>query len=254
MSLENSKIYFFVEILFSHLNEKRKLKIINYNKRIQNILDINIINYKIFYGKYIEYEPDGNVKEYDMNYDHLIYEGEYLNWKRNGKGKEYDKYGDEIMLFEGEYLNGKRNGIGREYSETEKLKFEGKYLKGKKWNGKGYDEDGNIIYELKDGNGFVKEYNNYFSLEFEGEYKNGEKNGRGKEYFDNHKLRFDGEYLNGKIWNGKMFDEKGNKVCELKDGKGILKEYNKDNVLIYEAKYLNGELNGNTKEFNNKGQ
>ena len=31
----------------------------------------------------------------------------------------------------------------------------------KKWNGKGYDENGNVIYELINGNGKVKEYNEY---------------------------------------------------------------------------------------------
>ena len=30
----------------------------------------------------------------------------------------------------------------------------------KKWNGKGYDEKGNIIYELNNGTGKVKEYHN----------------------------------------------------------------------------------------------
>ena len=31
-------------------------------------------------------------------------------------------------------------------------------LYGEKWNGKGYDEDGNVIYELNNGNGKVREY------------------------------------------------------------------------------------------------
>ena len=32
---------------------------------------------------------------------------------------------------------------------NERLEFEGEYLLNKKYNGKGYDENGNIIYELK---------------------------------------------------------------------------------------------------------
>ena len=52
--------------------------------------------------------------------------------------------------------------------------FEGEYLNDKKWNGKGYDENGNILYELINGNGKVKEYNVYTGkLQFEGEYLNG---------------------------------------------------------------------------------
>ena len=37
--------------IFSHLEEKRKLEIIKYNKNIQNILDIKLINYKLYAGK-----------------------------------------------------------------------------------------------------------------------------------------------------------------------------------------------------------
>ena len=34
------------------------------------------------------------------------------------------------------------------------------YLFNKKYNGKGYDKKGNILYELKNGNGKIKEYEN----------------------------------------------------------------------------------------------
>ena len=70
---------------------------------------------------------------------------------------------------------------------------------------------------------------------FDGVYMNGEKIGKGKEYH-NGELKFEGEYLNGKKWNGKIYEE-GNTICELRDGKGILKQYISDNVLIYEAIY-----------------
>ena len=36
-----------------HLNDKKKLKITKYNKRTQKLLHINILDYKIFGGKYI---------------------------------------------------------------------------------------------------------------------------------------------------------------------------------------------------------
>ena len=159
MSLNKVKISFFVRLLFHHLNEKRKLKIINYNKYIQKLLGINIINYKIFYGKYIEYESDGKAREYYYYNDNLVYEGEYLNGKRNGKGKEYN-YNDNF-IYEGEYLNGKRNGKGKEYNFDIELIFEGEYFNGKR-NGKG------------------KEYNFNNELLFEGVYFNGKR--EGKEY------------------------------------------------------------------------
>ena len=77
------------------------------------------------------------------------------------------------------------------------MEYEGEYLNEMKWNGKGYDKDGNIIYELINGNGKVKEYDNDGDLQFEGEYLNGKRNGKGKEY-DDGMIIYEGEYLNGK--------------------------------------------------------
>ena len=100
------------------------------------------------------------------------------------------------------------------------------------------------MYELKDGKGLIVEYENFEDeLFFEGEYENGKKNGEGI-LFNGYGIKFEGEFLNGKKWNGKGYDEDGNIIYEIKDGKGILKEYNGDNVLIYEGEYLNGELIG----------
>ena len=103
------------------------------------------------------------------------------------------------LIFEGEYLKGKKNGKGKEYYFNGKLKFEGEYLNNNKWNGKGYNENGNIIYELINGNGKVYEY-------------------------DSTGINiFDGEYLNGVMWNGKIkcFNIKGEltKEIEFKNGK-----------------------------------
>ena len=113
-----------------------------------------------------------------FSYDNkLRFEGEYLYGKRNGEGKEYNTDGN--LIFEGKYMNGEKSGKCFEYDNNGKLKFdgeylynykirgkefiggileyEGEYLLGKKWNGRGYDENGDIIYELKDGNGIIKE-------------------------------------------------------------------------------------------------
>ena len=99
--------------------------------------------------------------------------------------------------------------------------FEGEYLFNKKFHGKGFDEKGNVIFELINGNGKVKEYFGNSKLRFEGEYLNGLRNGKGKEY-SNGEIVFEGEYLNDKRWNGKG------------------KEYNFGN-LSFEGEYLNGE-------------
>ena len=75
-------------ILFSYLDEKIKLKIIKYNKKLKNNIDIKLIKYKFYTEKYIIYEDKYKGKEYD-GYDNnnLVFEGEYLNGERNGKGK-----------------------------------------------------------------------------------------------------------------------------------------------------------------------
>ena len=135
-------------------------------------------------------------------------------------------------------MNGKRSGFGKEY-EYNKLKFEGEFLNGKKWNGKGYDLENNVVYELKEGKGFIKEYYYNGNLKYEGEYLNG----KGKEYEYN-KLKFEGEYLNGKRWNGKGYDLENNIIYEIKEGKGFIKEYYNNGKLKYEYQLLNGEKNG----------
>ena len=99
MIINNIKSEYTIKIIFSHLDEKIKLKTIKYNKKLQNLIDISLINYNFFAGRYIEFEANGRVKEYDYKGE-LKFEGEYLNGKRNGKGKEY--YPDEALKFEGE--------------------------------------------------------------------------------------------------------------------------------------------------------
>ena len=59
------------------------------------------------------------------------------------------------------------------------LEYEGEFVCDKKWNGKGYDEKGNWIYELTNGTGKVKEYQNRYLI-FDGEYLEGKKMEREK--------------------------------------------------------------------------
>ena len=236
-----------MKVLFSFINEETKLKIVKYNKGIQKIIGIDIVNYKFFSGKYIIRENDGNVKIYNYNHD-LLYEGGYKNNKKNGKGKEYR---DNDLYFEGEFLNGK------------------------KWNGCGFCWKKPIFY-LKNGSGFIKDYKIIYGLQFEGEYRNGERNGKGKEYdgkdllFEGeylngkrngkgkeykqfpYKLVFEGEFFNGRRWNGKLYDIKDNKTYEIKNGRGLVKEYERYNNVLFEGEYIYGEKwNGKIFEYNN---
>ena len=172
------KSLYILKTIFSFLSEKQKLNLIIYNIHLQKQFDINIENYKKIRRIYKVGDRNGKGKEYDIStrYRYMIFEGEYLDGKRNGKGKEY--YFDDKLEFEGEYLIGKRNGKGKEYYYDGELKFEGEYVNGNKWNGNGYNKEGKIDFEIKEGNGIGKEYNKYGQLEFEGEYLNGERNGK----------------------------------------------------------------------------
>ena len=111
--LQNIKSSYFIKLIYTFVEESQKLKLVRYNKNIQKYLDISIINYKYFKGRYIIYESNGIGKIYDVYFGKLIFEGKYLNGKKNGNGIEYDCKGNK--LFEGEYLNGEKNGKGKEY-------------------------------------------------------------------------------------------------------------------------------------------
>ena len=296
MSLNISISSYFIQNLFAHINEGIKLKLIRYNKNMQNIININLINYKTFSGKYIEYESNengsGKGKEYNIFNDEIVFEGDYINRKRNGKGKEYDYIGK--IKFEGEYSNGERKGI--EYGEYGAKVFEGEYLSGKRWNGNFYDLYGDLILELKNGKGNLKSYDEdnrnilQFDIEYlngdmngkfrkkeglgifiEGEFLNNKKHGKIKEYINKNELRFEGEYLydykrigkeyiDGKLEyegqylfdkkrNGKVYDKNGNIIYELNQGNGKVKEFNILGKFIFEGKYLKGKKNGKGIEY-----
>ena len=118
MTLMNIKANYILQSIFSFIDDKKKLKIVQYNKNFQKRMNINIMNYRQMSAKFFIGERNGIGKEY--NYDgHLIFEGEYKNGKKNGKGKEYehDLILNKRLKFEGEYLNGVKHGKGKEYYE-----------------------------------------------------------------------------------------------------------------------------------------
>ena len=119
--LDNIKATFFLKVIFSCIEKRRKLDIVKYNKNLQNKLYLNIRHYQVFSGRYIIYESKGIGKEYNAYTNELLYEGEYSDWKRNGKGKEY--YNCEL-IYEGEYKNRKQNAKGKRYINN-KLSYEG---------------------------------------------------------------------------------------------------------------------------------
>ena len=75
--------------IFSILWETSKLKLLFYNKEIQQKLDIDIEIYKKICKIDKKIETNGKGFIYLKNTDLLIFEGEYKNGLKNGKGKEY---------------------------------------------------------------------------------------------------------------------------------------------------------------------
>ena len=288
--MENIASAYILKIIFNNIDEKRKLNIVKYNKNIQNKIDINIKHYKNQCKKYFIRDKNGKVKEYN-NDDYLIYEGDYQDGKKNGEGKEYNY---NILIFEGEYKDGKRNGKATKYyydeffmnkarnrknnSKIEKYdeyieyKFVGVYLNGKKWNGKEYDKNNNIIYELNYGKGYAtKKIHKLNKTIYEGEYLKGKKHGKGRELtlYGIYDCIYEGEYLDGKKWNGKIYSENNfekfrekynENICICKILKGNASKYVNDNsqssssfVLRYEGEFENGEYHGKGVKYNSDG-
>ena len=229
--LENIKSSFFIKILFFSLYDKTLLKLIKYSTKWQKYININLINYKIFSGKYIIYETKEKGKIYDALNDTLLYEGGIKDGKKNGKGKEYNEIG--TIIHEGEYFNGKRKQSGSIYGFIEQ-----------------YDKDGNLVLKTNNItdkiNGIIKEYNMESQLIFEGEYLNGERNGKGKEYEWIPKQTYyvcelDNDYPTIKVkdWSCNLIYE-GEYLNGERHGKGKGKEY-KYGSLVYEGEYFNGE-------------
>ena len=103
--LQKIKSEYFIKRLFTIADEKKKLDIIKYNKIAQNILDISLINYKTFSGRYILYVKNRKVKEYNY-YDKLLFKREYLNIKSKIKKTKIKK--SKIQKIKGDKHNNKK--------------------------------------------------------------------------------------------------------------------------------------------------
>ena len=236
----------------------------------------------LFEGECMNGKKNGKGKEYyitdSFNYEKK-YEGNYLNGKRHGKGKEYTV--DFELLFEGEYLNGKRwngklydeettyiikNGNGKvfEYNIYGKIEFSGIILNGK-YSGYKYIYKQKFLkyaeyYENDLKSDIIEEYDDYnkidgvVRLRYKGQFLNGKRHGIGMEFScENRKIIFKGEYMDGKRWNGNIYDsEKGDILYTIKNGNGYIKENQLDFLFEFEGNLINGERNGNVKEYYKK--
>ena len=153
----------------------------------------------------------------------------------------------------------KTHGKGIEYHYNWKVKFKWEYSNGYKIEGKVYNYDSKLLFELN-RNGIGKEYYENDKLIFEGEFLNEMRNEKGKEYYENGKLKIEGEYkddlLNGNV---KEYNDKGKLIFdgEYKDGnkwKGKADEedeyYSGHSKGYFKGEYLNGKRwNSKAKEY-----
>ena len=207
--------------------------------------------YKI-YNNEIDFEiinGNGIYKKYDKSSGFLILSGNLTNGELNGYVKEYDYF--QKLIYEGEYKNGIKNGKGKEFYSNGNIKYEGIYKEDMKWEGKGYNINGNIEYEIIDGNGKYKEFNQKGILSFEGEIMKGKKYGYGKDIYGiyddqiiGYQYIFEGFFLNGKkngygkeYMNGKIKYE-GNYLNDKRHGHGKLISI--DGNIVFEGEFFNG--------------
>ena len=126
-----------------------------------------------------------------------------------------------------------------------------------------YTGSGELCYKITYKNGYGKGFDTNGNLIFEGECQFGKKNGKGKEYNSNGELIFEGEYKNSLRWKGK-----GKELdCEGRIFEGIyedgdkwdsqcltLNESMKKEILYNDSKftieYKEGKIwNGNVNEY-----
>ena len=84
----NSK--YILKEIFSYLREKLFLKIIAYNKRLQERCSIDIMNYKKNASIYIKKDEEGNSLIKSAKNNLTLYNGGYSNKQKNGLGIDYN--------------------------------------------------------------------------------------------------------------------------------------------------------------------
>ena len=186
--LDNIRSKYILKFFLSHVNEKKKLNLVKYNKNLQTKININLLYYKILSGNYTTIYDNNNKIGiiFDEYRDKIIFEGEFSNGKKNGKGKEYDINTGKIK-YEGEYFNGNVTGRGKVYYHEGNIKYQVEFKKGKKIT------KGKKI-QFSEG-----------PITKEGEYINEHVNGKAEVYDKYGTLIYEGEYINGQAWNGKGF-------------------------------------------------
>ena len=78
---------------------------------------------------------------------HTKYMGEIKNGKPDGRGIKFIPYGGKYF---GEWKNGKEHGQGT-YTFHDGRKYVGEWKNKEKWNGIGYDKNGDFVVRFVNG-------------------------------------------------------------------------------------------------------
>ena len=191
----NGTLRFEIEYLNGEKNGKYK----KYDEEGNLIVKAEYLNGKSN-GRYKEYYRNGKLRmenEYvNGKFMNVLYYDKYsgiINELHDGNGFIKEKNQEGQISFKVEYANGiirkitgyydngklkveeyynegnKINKI-KEYYKNGQLKSDIEFFNELKWNIKVYDQNNNIINNLKEGKGYIKEYNHKGDVIFVGEY------------------------------------------------------------------------------------
>ena len=80
--LKNIKSKYNLKTIIKNINYEIKLKIFKLNNKIKDILNIDLIEYKILSGRFIIGKRNGYAKEYDSLNNKLIFNCNYKEGKK----------------------------------------------------------------------------------------------------------------------------------------------------------------------------
>ncbi len=101
--INNIKSIYLLKKVFSLVDEKIKLLLLNHNKKIQKKLKIDIERFKKLSQRYRIILENGICREFLINTNYLLFEGEFKDGKKHGRG--YGYYYNKDLSLDEEYLN-----------------------------------------------------------------------------------------------------------------------------------------------------
>jgi hypothetical protein len=213
---------------------------------------------KVYDGSFLEGQYSGEGKLFVDN--QVVYDGQFSKGLRSGLGKEFvTDQGKTICVFEGQFLDGKIHGIGTQFSVTQKILYTGEFADGKRsGHGNLFNKDGKKIFEgeFQDGHNIGTGYGYLYSqangsLLYEGEIKTLDLKTT-KALLQGYAAL--GSHLNIHILNKGSQSKvqptgpigQGTVLAEIRNYKrhGHGREFNFDEVLIYEGEYQDDYRHG----------